>query len=589
MNKTIKRIVSAIMALCIIFAAAVFGSPQMVHDAHAANQAVFTPPVSTMRIGLAFGTNAVASANLQNADGMGSGFYFGFFHDREFVPIGAYTNATAISMMMDRNMTWHPDSREYREGTEGSVVVGVFHIQLDMPFDTYAEARAEANLRTRQNARSFVKYYRGRFFVCVGQYTTRDAAESAQAAMNLTETSHITAGSQHTITVVETGTNNILFEFDYGATRHLGVMPRSQRGVNPETWFRGNRYHGGFQYARLTGGAITVVNFVNIEDYVKGVVPYEMPNNWPIEALKAQAVTARTFAMGRLDRYRAQGFDICRTEHCQVYRGRGEANARTDTAVRETAGVYVTINGRLVGTYYASSNGGASENSENVWVSAYSHLRGVIDPFEAEIAYRIPNYHWEVSFTSEQITRRLRDRGFNVGQIVHMEVSEYSPTGNAIAVTMRDENGRNWTFRRRNELMTALGVRTQRFDIGERRWVSNFAGVGGIHVNSPGNRLPSRAYAVGSDGVSRPVTGGYMYAITGTNAVERLITAPQTGGGGTIVGGGNGMIDGVFTIRGTGNGHNVGMSQWGAYAMASLHGKTYVEIIQFYFTGVTVG
>jgi stage II sporulation protein D len=258
--------------------------------------------------------------------------------------------------------------------------------------------------------------------------------------------------------------------------------------------------------------------------------------------------------------------------------------------VRETAGVYVTVNGRLVGTYYASSHGGASENSENVWVTAYSHLRGVIDPFEAEIAYRIPGYHWEVTFTPAQITQRLRDRGFNVGQIVHMEVSEYSPTGNAISVTVRDDNGRNWAFRRRGELLSALGVRTQRFDIGERRWVSNAAGTGGIHANASGDRIPAGArYVIGSDGISRPAAGDAMYAITGAGTVERFVTAPQTGGGGRIVGGGNGMINGVFTIRGTGNGHNVGMSQWGAYAMASLHGKTYVEILQFYFTGVTVG
>ncbi|MCL2401145.1 MAG: SpoIID/LytB domain-containing protein, partial [Oscillospiraceae bacterium] len=272
-------------------------------------------------------------------------------------------------------------------------------------------------------------------------------------------------------------------------------------------------------------------------------------------------------------------------------RGRGSANARSDNAVRETAGVYVTVNGRLVGTYYASSHGGASENSENVWVTAYSHLRGVIDPFEAEIAYRIPGYQWEVTFTPAQITQRLRDRGFNVGQIVHMEVSEYSPTGNVISVTVRDDNGRNWTFRRRNELISALGVRTQRFDIGERRWVSG-ATATGIHVNDANDRLPTGAsshYVVGSDGVSRAVAGESMYAITGTNAVERVVSTASSGGRGRIVGGGNGMIDGVFTIRGTGNGHNVGMSQWGAYAMASLHGKTYVEILQFYFTGVTVG
>ncbi|MCL2402532.1 MAG: hypothetical protein FWC90_07830, partial [Oscillospiraceae bacterium] len=182
MNKTARRIAAAMMALCVGFVSLVFVPPQAVY----ANQAAFTPPTTTIRVGLAFGTNAVASANLQNADGMGRGFYFGFFEDRDFVPIGAYTNATAISMMMDRNMTWNATDREYREGTSGAIVVGAFHIQLDTPFATYAEARTEANARSQQHAPSFVKYYHGRFYVCVGNYTTRDAAETAQSSMNLT-------------------------------------------------------------------------------------------------------------------------------------------------------------------------------------------------------------------------------------------------------------------------------------------------------------------------------------------------------------------------------------------------------------------
>jgi len=434
------------------------------------------------------------------------------------------------------------------------------------------------NVREMGNGFDFGHFDADRNFIPSGHGTTHTAITMRPGS------------AANSITVVVMDTNNVLFEFtrgDFGGNFDFGVMPRPIAYGNPETWFRGNRYNGGFEYIRQTDGNLTIVNVVELEDYIKGVVPYEMVPTWPIEALKAQAVTARTFVLRRINFYRTQGFDVCRTEHCQVYRGRERANENTDRAVRETAGVVVTVDGQLVGTYYASSNGGASENSENVWVTAYSHLRGVIDPFEAQVAHRIPGYHWEITFTPAQITQRLRDRGFNVSTIVSMEVSQYSPTGNVIAVTMRDNNGTSWTFRRRGDLINALGVRTQRFDIGNRRWDGAPATGGGIYVNS-GNRIGQQPsyHAIRGDGTVVTIPSGSMYAVNEAGVVERITPAPSGQAAATNC---NGMINGVFTIRGTGNGHNVGMSQWGAYAMARYHNKSYVDIIQFYFRGVTVG
>ena len=85
------------------------------------------------------------------------------------------------------------------------------------------------------------------------------------------------------------------------------------------------------------------------------------------------------------------GFDLCTTEDCQVYYGTEGANATTDAAVDQTAGQYLTYDGALCGTYYSSSDGGATENSENVWVKAVPYLRGVVDPYEANIASIAPD------------------------------------------------------------------------------------------------------------------------------------------------------------------------------------------------------
>ena len=544
--------------------------------------ASYTPPFQVLRIGLYFGSDVLQSANLQNVSGRGSGFEFGYYdNNREFVPIGAYVEETAISMLMDRNMTWYPGdgggAGEYREGTQGPTVVGCFHLQLDLAYNSFEEARAvAANYES-----SYIKFDSGRFIVLMGNYTTRDEANAAIASIGQSGLV-VEAGTSNTIAVVRTGTNKMLFEYDYGGSHQLVVRPRSEYGENCETWFKGFRYSGGFQYARMDGALLTVINYVDIEDYVKGIIPYEMNNTWPLEALKAQACCARTYALSSIGRHGATGADLCTEEHCQVYLGRARANALTDQAVEETAGMYVTYDGQLCETYYSSSNGGASESSANVWGQALPYLQGVVDPYEADVAAKIPGYVWSISYTPAQITQRLRSRGYDCATIVSMRVDAYTPTGNVLTVKMTDANGRSWNFSRRAELITALGVPTQHFNIGNARWEK-----GGVYANVPAQLVDPGAqhYAVDSWGQVIPVPEGTMHAITGSGNVEAV-----SGETGNSAGGSNdGMVNGAFRINGAGKGHNVGMSQWGAFSMAENHGKNYIEIIQFYYYGVEVG
>ena len=567
---TYKALVAALITVC------VFGQLMTPVSAVA-----YEPPYQTLKIGLYYGTTALPSANLQNVDGYGSGFEFGYFDaNRNFVPINADTSENRITMLMDRNMTWYTgdgtSAGEYREGTNGSVVVGCFHIQLNTGYDSFAEAKSEAG----KYKNAFVRYQSGKFLTLIGQYTSRDDANKAIESMDLKAAS-VNAGTSNTITVSKTGTDTILFEFDMGQTP-LGVMPKPRNNVRPETWFKGFRYTGGFQYARLEGMYITVVNMVAIEEYIKGILPNEMGASWPLEALKAQACCARSYALSTLNRHSANGFDLCVTEHCQVYRGRNSTNERTDQAVDETAGEFITYEGSLCQTFYASSNGGASEDVENVWNDPEPYLRGVVDPYEADIAPSISNYKWTIRYTQSQITQRLRERGYNCSTIVSVVISKYTSTGNVLSIRMTDSQGKKWEFSKRSELITALGVPTQRFSIGDAGSES-----GSIYVNDPAQKISPNSgyYAVDASGKSVEINEDNMKAITASGDVITVeseknsnTTASETG-----------MENGVFTITGTGRGHLVGMSQWGAYSMALYHDKTYIDIIKFYFTGVDVG
>lgn len=138
-------------------------------------------------------------------------------------------------------------------------------------------------------------------------------------------------------------------------------------------------YRGLLEVRPGAPGKLTVVNRVNLEDYVRGVVPNELsPQAFPeIEALEAQAVAARTYAMAHLGEYSARGFDVCATQSCQVYRGRDSEDPLSDEAVASTRGQIATWRGKPINAYYTSTCGGHTEEGSLIFDDAAPYLRGV--------------------------------------------------------------------------------------------------------------------------------------------------------------------------------------------------------------------
>ncbi|MGE4484959.1 MAG: SpoIID/LytB domain-containing protein [Oscillospiraceae bacterium] len=566
--KILKKIIAALSVLALSIISVPLSSG-----------AEFIPYVDTVKIGLFYGSSALVSANLQNVTGIGSGYEFGYFNsDREFVPIEASVSVTKISMLKDINQYYSASENSYYEGTNGSVIVGCFHIQLDKTYDTYDEARAAADTFTSVTA--FPRYCEGCFYVCAGAYTTRADAATAAASLGIQSAYSITCGTSYTVTVVETGTSKILFEFDCGSSISLAVRPLSDdSGIKTQTWFKGYKYYGSFQYARLSGEDLTVVNFVGLEDYVKGVIPYEMSASWPIEALKAQAVCARTYVMSHLNAHKSNGFDLCNTVDCQVYRGTTSATANSDSAVDDTEGQYLMYDGTLCETYYSSSDGGASESSENVWPNARGYLIGKEDPYEAAVINKIANYNWTVTYTANQLTAKLQNKGYSCSTITKFEIVEFTPTGNVYKIKFTDVNGKTFTFSK-EYVRTVLGLRSPRYavngDTADSRDVTLY--VNGTSGTTTGSAIPS-SYAIGSGGTTKVVVSDDTFcAITGSGTVEAVPTQK----------GSSASAEDTFVISGSGYGHNVGMSQWGAYSMASVYDLSYTDILTFYYTGTDI-
>jgi stage II sporulation protein D len=142
--------------------------------------------------------------------------------------------------------------------------------------------------------------------------------------------------------------------------------------------FNDKPFRGKIEVFANPHGALTVVNVIRLEDYVRGVVPNELsPGGYPaIEALKAQAIAARTYALRNRGQFAAEGYDLLPTTRSQVYRGLSSENALSSRAVDETRGMIATYNGEPINALYTSTCGGRTEDAENIFNTAVPYLRG---------------------------------------------------------------------------------------------------------------------------------------------------------------------------------------------------------------------
>jgi stage II sporulation protein D len=161
-------------------------------------------------------------------------------------------------------------------------------------------------------------------------------------------------------------------------------------------------YRGGFLLTP-SGSRLTVVNSLGIDSYVQGVVPGEMPSSWSREALKAQAVVARTYALATIKP--GHTFDLYPDTRSQMYRGASGEAFSTNSATQATAGQAVAVGGHPVITYYFSTSGGKTEDVQNVFFGslARSWLKGVDDPFDGIS----PRHRWRMTFTAAGLGKRV--------------------------------------------------------------------------------------------------------------------------------------------------------------------------------------
>lgn len=174
------------------------------------------------------------------------------------------------------------------------------------------------------------------------------------------------------------------------------------------------KYRGNLVFRPNPDATVTVVDELGVEEYLFGVLPHEMSPEWPLEALKAQAVVARTFALNNLGRHGASGFDLTDDDRSQVYTGLTTESERVKEAVRATAGQTLTYSGRPLKAYFHSTCGGHTSDPAAVWGGPTAPpLKGVRDSW-CELS---PHYRWDAYFTRADILAALNRNGVPTGRL----------------------------------------------------------------------------------------------------------------------------------------------------------------------------
>lgn len=264
----------------------------------------------------------------------------------------------------------------------------------------------------------------------------------------------------------------------------------------------GDRWYRGRTHLVISEGGVTAVNHVELDEYLYSVVGAEMSPTWHAEALKAQAVAARSYALYQKAKRGNSVYDVGDDTYWQVYVGMEKEDLNTIAAVLATSGQVLAYNGSPIEAVFHSSSGGHTENVEQIWQESRPYLRGVPD-----YDRNSPLYQWTETFSQNELSRLIS----GVGNVINLQPTQTTPYGRAIT-------------------LSAIG------DSGTRA-------IDGDTIRSALN-LPSTLFSVTANG-------------------------------------------GSFVVSGRGFGHGIGMSQWGALALAES-GYSYSQILGHYYQNTTL-
>ncbi len=329
--------------------------------------------------------------------------------------------------------------------------------------------------------------------------------------------------------------------------------------------YGGRSFRGTLDLATDDEGDMIVVNTAPTAAYLASVVGSEIPPSWEPEALAAQAVAARTYLVTHLRRHRA--YDLEGDTRDQAYGGIGGETTATVRAVERTKGTIATYRGAAIEALYSANAGGVTEDSENVFGNALPYLRSVASPWDdvaASSSWGQASWRWTKEWAGPQLSRYMRQRGIDIGDLDRIEITQVSPTGRVLQARVSGTTGSATIGKDRSryyfDLLSTLFT-VEKHGGGETEAVRYSDSTRLAQLEILGARKLSTGYTVTWDADHEIATftlASYLYELPGR-----------------------------FVFTGRGFGHGVGMSQWGMQGMA-LTGASAEQILKHYYTGIAL-
>lgn len=530
---------------------------------------IFTAPISNaeyklpdkIKVGLYFKDpsvhmdTALAFFNISAAAGLQAGF----FKDNSFTEM--YNEPTS-SLLTVRKDTWFSNVnstlKEY-DPSAGTIPdgdkYGPYHIKIGGDYPDQSSTYIQVDTLRQQGIQAY-PVYADTWQVWTGFYL-----DEGTATLDISNFTALLAGVQCTLIppspksiVVMNAANQTLCLFQ-SSTALFRIQPRAE---NDPSIFTINKkpYRGCLEVTRLQNSDMTVINVLTMKEYLYGNVPPEIGGSAPVEALKAQAVASKMYAINNLGKHQKTGFDLSATTYDQVYKGYSSERPACNAAIDEIADKLITYNGKLAGQiYYFASSGGRTEDVKNVWGYPYPYLVSVDDKYEHVTT-------WTKTLRASDVKARIPD----IGNILGMDITKTSEAGRVTQLAVRGDRKNDPAFYNLERSRTVFSLDSQLYTISTDADIY----VSPVVTNSVKTQLGGKTVLSASGSKKLAATNNKVAILGAGGQTKTVALVPET-----------------YTFVGRGWGHAVGLSQEGAIGMGKA-GIKYDEILTHYFQGTKI-
>lgn len=517
----------------------------------------------TIRIGLSY-SNAATNNFVLKSDG---GMKISIKNATGYMELFSYGAATGLKIRKDSyyNIINNKETEiDYKKVViYTGELAGPYHIQIGDVYPSMEEAKKVADSMISLTQTAFLAYEDG-WRVWAQLYLDEgECAKQIQVFQNEKPEYQysVVAPIKKRVQMFDAVTGQLLYVIN--AEQEIRFEPIPTTAPITTISYNSAKYRGFIYIKRMSSGVINVANTLPYEQYLYGVVPSEMPSSWHIEALKAQAVAARNYGMLSLGKHGADGFDLCNGPHCQAYHGFNHEKLKTNQAVDETKGKLLTYNDKLVSTYYHSSSGGRTENSENIWTQTLPYIRAVDDKYGLGSPYD----NWSKPFNKTDISKKLNANTIDVGDIVDIVPTQISENGRVTMLEVRGTKGISQLAKGRfRSIMGSNEIRSS--------WYTIATDADIFMIDKYASRAKKdragNLYVLSASGKQKLSSADNKVFIKGKDTITTSSIIPN-----------------VYTFSGKGWGHGLGMSQYGAKGMAEA-GFNFIQILEYYYTGAKV-